>query len=163
MPNGRHTRPHWNEGATARIVLFLGIICILYFARGILVPLAFALILAFLLAPAVTTLGRFGVARVPAVIFTVMVATATVAGAGWLIATQLVEVANQLPGYRVNIHRKIEALRMPKKGPLGQAAQSLKEIGEEVAQAPAADGKASLGVSDKPIAVQVVGPNANQI
>jgi predicted PurR-regulated permease PerM len=161
MPNGRHTRPHWNEGATARIVLFLGIICILYFARGILVPLAFALILAFLLAPAVTTLGRFGVARVPAVIFTVMVATATVAGAGWLIATQLVEVANQLPGYRVNIHRKIEALRMPKTGPLGQAAQSLKEIGAEVAQAPV-EGK-PLGGSDKPVAVQVVSPDANQI
>jgi predicted PurR-regulated permease PerM len=144
-------------------VLFLGIICILYFARGVLVPLAFALILAFLLAPAVTTLKWLGISRVPAVIFTVMVATAAVAGTGWLIATQLVEVANQLPGYRVNIHRKLEALRMPQKGPLGQAAQSLKEIGEEVAQAPATDGKAPLGAPAKPIPVQVVGPDANQV
>jgi predicted PurR-regulated permease PerM len=161
VANGNQARPHWNEGATARVVLFLGIICILYFARGVLVPLAFALILAFLLAPAVTTLNRFGMARVPAVIFTVMVATAAVGGAGWLIATQLVEVANQLPGYRVNIHRKIEALRMPKTGPLGQAAQSLKEIGEEVAQAPV-EGK-PLGASGKPVAVHVVEPDANQI
>jgi predicted PurR-regulated permease PerM len=136
--------------------------CILYFARGVLVPLAFALIFAFLLAPAVTTLNRIGVARVPAVIFIVMVATAAVAGAGWLMATQLAEVANQLPAYRVNIHRKLEALQMPKKGPFGQAAQSLKEIGEEVSQAPLAEGKPP-GASDKPIAVQVAGPNENQI
>jgi predicted PurR-regulated permease PerM len=131
------------------------------FARGVLVPLAFALILAFLLAPAVTILNRVGIVRVPAVILTVMVATAAVAGTGWLIATQLVEVANQLPGYRENIHRKLEALRMPKKGPLGQAAQSLKEIGEEVSKTPP-DGK-PLAPSDKPVAVQVVGPNSNQI
>jgi len=162
MPNEKHARPHWNEGPTGRVVLFLGIICILYFARGVLVPLAFALILAFLLAPAVTTLNRIGIARVPAVIFTVMIATAAVAGTGWLIATQFVEVANQLPGYRVNIHRKLEALRMPKTGPLGQAAQSLKEIGEEVARTPLGEGK-PLGASDKPIPVQMVGQNENQI
>jgi len=62
----------------------------------------------------------------------------------------------------VNIHRKLEALQMPKKGPFGQAAQSLKEIGEEVSQAPLAEGKPP-GASDKPIAVQVAGPNENQI
>ena len=105
---------------------------------------------------------RLGIARVPAVVFTVIVATAAVTGAGWLIATQLVEVANQLPGYRENIHRKLEALRMPKTAPLGQAAQSLKEIGEEVARTAPAEGK-PLGASDKPIAVQVVGQNENQV
>jgi len=161
MQSGKQTRFATNESQTARIVLLFGTLAVLYFARGILIPLAFALILAFLLAPAVTMLKRLGVSRVPAVTVIVLMTTGAVIFIGWGIATQLIEVANRLPGYRQNIHRKIESLRMPETGPFGRAAQSLKEIGAELAQPPTA-GK-QTGDSDSPIAVRVVEPDANQL
>ena len=161
MPSAKQVRLEAHEGHTERIVLFFGTLAILYFARGILVPLAFALILAFLLTPAVTLLKRLGVPRVPAVIATVLVATAAVAFTGWLIATQLVEVANELPGYGVNIHRKIEALKMPDTGPLGRAAQSLKDIGAELARTPS--GAKTQSTPDQPLTVRVVEPDTNQL
>jgi hypothetical protein len=56
----------------------------------------------------------------------------------WILANQLVEVASQLPTYRQNIHVKIEALRHRGKGPLGRAADSAQDIGQELAILPAA-------------------------
>jgi predicted PurR-regulated permease PerM len=161
MPSGKQTRVEAHESNTGRIMLAFGTLAILYFAREILVPLAFALILAFLLTPAVTLLKRFGVPRVPSVIITLFVTTAAVALAGWIIATQLIDVANQLPGYSQNIRRKIDALKVPETGPFGRAAQSFKEIGRELSQSPA-DAK-TPGASENPIAVQVVQPGNNEL
>ncbi|MDP9054024.1 MAG: AI-2E family transporter [Acidobacteriota bacterium] len=161
MPNGKHTRLEAREIGTSRIVLFFGTLAMLYFAREILVPLAFALILAFLLTPVVTLLSRIGIRRVPAVIVTVLIATATVMCAGWIIANQLADVANQLPHYRENIRRKIEALQMPQSGPFGEAARSLKAIGEDLSRAPAAtnNGKAPPA----PLNVHIVPAESNPI
>jgi predicted PurR-regulated permease PerM len=116
------------------VVLVAGTIAALYFTREILVPLAFALTLTFLLTPAVTLLERLRIGRVLSVILTVLTSMAAAGCIAWVIANQLVDVANQLPGYRQNIHAKIQALHNPGKGPLGRAAQSVKEIGQELSR-----------------------------
>ncbi len=115
--------------------MLCGTIAALYFAREILVPLAFALILTFILTPVVALLERCRFGRVPAVAVTVFVALAMACGAGWIIAIQLVDVAEELPMYGQHIHAKMEALRIPTKGPLGLAANSLKEIAREFSTA----------------------------
>src|SRR6202035_1248227 len=48
-----------------------------------------------------------------------------------------VDVASQLPTYRQNIHAKIEALRKRGRGPLGRAADSAKEIRQELSSSDA--------------------------
>jgi predicted PurR-regulated permease PerM len=48
-----------------------------------------------------------------------------------------VDVAEKLPLYRQTIHAKMEALRIPTEGPLGLAANSLKEIARELSDPPA--------------------------
>src|SRR5665213_2418535 len=108
MASGKQTRLAANESHTSRMLLLFGTLALLYFARGILVPLAFALILAFVLYPAVDMLKRMGIARVPAVTVVVLTVTVAVGSAGWVIASQLVQVANRLPGYSSNIERKIQ-------------------------------------------------------
>jgi predicted PurR-regulated permease PerM len=60
-------------------------------------PFAFALTLTFLLIPAVALLQRLRAGRVVSVLATVLVTIALTAGIGWIIAVQLVDVANQLP------------------------------------------------------------------
>jgi len=110
-----------------------GTIAALYFAREILIPFAFALILTFLLTPVVALLQRLHLGRVVSVLTTVVVVIAMVGGIGWIIANQLVDVANQLPLYRENIQAKIAAFHSPVTGHFGQAAQSVQEIVRELA------------------------------
>ena len=114
------------------MVILPGMIAALYFAREILIPLAFAVILTFVLSPVVALLQRSRIGRVPSVIVTVLVTMAAAGCVGWIIAIQLVDVAKELPTYRQNIHTKLEALRIPTKGPLGLAANSVKEIAREL-------------------------------
>jgi predicted PurR-regulated permease PerM len=124
------TRPEL-RGAAGAIVLFAAVAA-LYFARDILIPFAFALTLTFLLTPVVALLQRLHIGRVISVLATVLFSIAVAAGIAWTIANQLVDVANQLPLYRQNIHAKIEAFHIPATGQLGQASASVKEIVQEV-------------------------------
>ena len=123
------------------LVMLLGTIAVLYFARGILVPLAFAVILTFVLSPVVALLQRLRIGRAPAVAVTILATMVAAGCVAWTIAIQLVDVAEQIPRYRKNIHVKTEALRIPTKGPFGLAASSLREIARELSgpAAPAAD------------------------
>jgi predicted PurR-regulated permease PerM len=115
-----------------RIVMIFGAIVALYFARDILIPLAFAVVLTFVLTPLVAFLERLRFGRVPSVAVVVLVTIAAVGCVTWVIAVQLVNVARELPSYRPNIHAKMVALRIPTKGPLGMAANSLREIAREL-------------------------------
>ena len=100
----------------------------MYFAREILIPFAFALILSFLLTPVVAFLQRLRAGRAVSVLATLLLSIVALGGIGWIIANQLVDVANQLPLYRQNIQAKIEAFHIPVTGQLGHAAESVKEI-----------------------------------
>ena len=114
------------RGDAGAIVLF-GTIAALYFARDILIPFAFALTLTFLLTPVVAFLERLHAGRVVSVLTTVLVSIAVAGGIGWIIANQLVEVANQLPLYQQNIHAKMQAFHLPVNGAARRDA-SVKEI-----------------------------------
>ncbi len=126
----------------------LGIaIATLYFAREILIPLAFALTLTLILSPAVSWLHKIHVSRTPAVLLVILLFVGSAAGLAWVMGNQLIEVANELPKYRQNVHEKLQAMRKPSKGALGRAAESVQELGKELSntdQTPAAS--ASLPV-----------------
>ena len=119
------------RGHTGVIVLF-GAIAVLYFTRDILIPFAFALTLTFLLTPVVALLEKLRTGRVMAVLTTILLSILAAGAFGWTIANQLVDVVNQLPQYRQNIHAKIEAFHIPVSGQLGHAAESVKEIIREL-------------------------------
>jgi predicted PurR-regulated permease PerM len=126
------------------LVTLAGVILILYFARPVLIPLALALTLNFLLTPMVMWFQKLPMRRVPAVALVMLISMAVVGGVGWVVADQLLEVANDLPKYRLNIHNKIEALHFPPNSTLERGAASVKEIGEEltdsrISPAPSAD------------------------
>jgi len=120
------------RGEAGAIVL-VGTIAALYFTREILIPFAFALALTFILTPVVALLQRLRIGRLVSVLTTVLVSVAVAGGIAWIIADQLVDVANQLPLYRQNIHAKIEAFHIPATGQLGHAAESVEEIVRELA------------------------------
>jgi len=92
---GLATRPKFRSDAGA--IVLVGTVATLYFAREILIPFAFALTLTFLLTPVVALFERLHIGRVVSVLTTVLVSVAAAGGIGWIIAIQLVDVANQLP------------------------------------------------------------------
>src|SRR5271168_3227946 len=129
MSRSRQEAPALNP-----LVVLAGVILILYFAREVLIPLALALTLNFLLTPMVIWFQKLGLRRVPAVALVMLISVAAVGGMGWVVAEQLLEVANDLPKYRLNIHNKIEALHFSPDGALGRAAASVQEVGTELAE-----------------------------
>ncbi len=156
-------------GGEGAIVLF-GTIAALYFAREILIPLAFALTLTFLLTSVVALLEKLRIGRVMSVIAAVLLSIAIAGGIGWLIANQLVDVANELPLYRQNIHAKIEAFNVPSTGQFGRAAKSVQEVVQELTNAgapvspPRAHDQKRPGVppaAASPVPVRVVQPAEN--
>lgn len=120
------------RSATRPLVIVLTAIAALYFGREILIPLAFACTLSFLLTAPVSGLQKIGLGRLPAVALVVAFALSAAAGAGWIVGTQLLEIAKDLPLYRSNIHNKLESIRTNKKGSLARAASSLNEIQKEI-------------------------------
>src|SRR5580658_343463 len=140
----KHDQPPARSGATAPLrgdagaIVLLGTIAALYFARQILIPFAFALTLTFLLTPAVALLQRLHIVRVVSVLITVLISIAIACGISWVIANQLLDVANELPRYRPNIHARIDAFHLPVTGQLSHAAQSVEEVVEELSAAPTA-------------------------
>jgi predicted PurR-regulated permease PerM len=117
--------------------ILVAVIAILYLARGILIPLTFAVIVALVLSPTVAWLQKLGLGRFPSVLLMLAVSIAIAGGVGWVIFNELVEVVSDLPSYQQNIHNKIEAIRTPAKGAVGRAAASVKELGKELSSAPA--------------------------
>src|SRR5436305_12273832 len=94
---------HLNTLATF-IVLALSVAC-LYWARPVLIPIAAAVLVTFMLGPAVTALQRRHLPRSAAVVVVVGSAGLLLAGAVWLVGSQLVQLLAELPAYQDNVAR----------------------------------------------------------
>ena len=113
-------------------MLLIGVIVLaLYFAKTLLIPLAFAIVFNFLLAPAVGLLERWRFKRGFAILLVILVFFSSVATVGWIVARQVVHVLETLPDYRGNIEDKLNRLNTPMGGAAGQALTSLEEMGVE--------------------------------
>ncbi|WP_287297265.1 AI-2E family transporter [Mesorhizobium sp.] len=86
-------------------------IAALYFGREVFLPIAIALLLTFALAPMVSALKRIGIPRLPAVIASVMGAFTVLALFSFVVATQVGELAQNIPLYQSNIVTKIRSLK----------------------------------------------------
>ena len=155
-------QPPGSSGVRTAAIL-IAVIAVLFLAREILIPLAFAITLALILTPAVNWLQKVLLGRVTAVALVMFVTIAVTGGVGWVIFNQLVGVANELPRYRQNIHNKLEAMRAPGDGALGQATRSIKDLATEVmsVEAPAPPVPSDRGSRPQP--VQVVEQPANEL
>jgi predicted PurR-regulated permease PerM len=107
----------------------------LYFARIVLLPLAIALALNFLLSPAVSQFERLRIRRIPAVILVVLMSFALAGGVGWIVTRQVITVIDDLPNYRLNIQEKLSSIHAPTTGPLGRAYKSIHELGADISNA----------------------------
>jgi len=120
--------------AMATAVLAVIIVTMLYFGRDIIIPIAMAILLSFVLAPLVGLLQRIHVPRGIAVVGVVIFAFAVIFATGSLLATQLAQLAGDLPRYQSTITDKIQAFRetTASRGTLERASGMLKDLSKEL-------------------------------
>lgn len=110
----------------------VGAVFLLYFARELLIPLALAVFLAFLLSPLVSLLERTRLNRKAAALI-VAALTAVVLGlVGWFIVVRAADVLRQLPRYQHNIIAKIRAVRSWVPREVSEASETVDRISDEI-------------------------------
>jgi predicted PurR-regulated permease PerM len=134
------TWPHRPYRTISLGTLALTIAC-LYFGRGVLVPFALALLLAFLLAPLCRRLELWRLGRPLSALLIVCAFLAVVGAVCWAVSSQFLDLMNELPAYQSNVHEKIESLRRHKNGNLASAAATVQKLGNEVASISEPDDK----------------------
>ena len=157
--------------------IVLASVCIvvggLYFAREVLIPIALAILLTFLLTPLVRRLEKWRLPRVAATLIVVVVGLAALVSIGYVVFNQFVSVVEQLPQYRGQLQQKWDKLKSHG-GVIRKAEQELHNIGasSQPASQPAesaagqSNGPASAltgrknapGGAENPVPVRVVQP-----
>ncbi len=105
------------------------VVAALYLAQEVLIPLALAMLLSFLLAPVVQRLERMKLGRVPSVLIAVSALFLVIGILGYVVVEQVLDLANNVDAYKGNIVSKVERLQ-PRSGlmdKLGNAAHEVQE------------------------------------
>jgi predicted PurR-regulated permease PerM len=144
------------SSASVSVLLFAGIVVVLVLAKVVLIPLAFALTLSFLLVPAVVWFENRGASRKIAVAIVGILTCILLAVGGYVLSRQVLNVAQTLPGYRANILRKIDSVHSSSASSLEAAINLIEDMNGELA--------ASHGPTpDNAVRVQVVGQRSDQL
>src|SRR5215831_6015293 len=130
------------------LLLIAFVVAALYFGRSVLVPIALATLITFLLSRLVTRLERW-IGRIAAVLVTVIAMFTLFASASWTIGRQVIDLADKLPDYQANIATKIRSLRLPAAGPLARFSSSVQALQNELV-APSTVPEANRAGSNSP-------------
>ena len=160
QPQPASVPPPLTPGASGLGTMAIGVVIVasLYFARDVFIPLVLAVLLSFVLAPAVNFLRRLHLGRVPSVIAAVLLALLVIIGAGAVIGSQVADLAGDLPRYQTTIQKKVAGLQ---EGILGRATELLRRANHQIqeasdqAAAPATTGQPSTSEAPKPTLVKV--------
>jgi predicted PurR-regulated permease PerM len=165
--------PMFGSSSDSRAALLQGlvigaiVISALYIGREVLLPLALAILLSFVLTPLLLLLRKIKVPRVPAVAIVVTLAFVIIFALGWMLSHQAAQLAGDLPRYQHVLAGKISTLRRSAEssGTFDNIAGALKGLEDEIAQGagPLPEGPAaSQGLDekdpDKPIPVEIRKP-----
>jgi predicted PurR-regulated permease PerM/methylmalonyl-CoA mutase cobalamin-binding subunit len=139
------------------VLLTAFVVAILYFARDLLIPLALAALLTFLLAPLVSRLERW-MGRIAAVLLVAAMIFSVIAMAGWVLTRQLVDLAARLPDYKVNIETKIHSLQLPSGGVFKRLSQTVEELKKDLRGSDEPTVSQSSGKPDTAVALPAKAP-----
>jgi predicted PurR-regulated permease PerM len=152
------------ESTLKTVLIAVVVVAALYFGREVLVPIALAILLTFVLAPLVRLLQGWYFPRIIAVMIVGLLAFAAIFGLGALMVSQVNQLARDLPGYQSTLGEKIQSLRgvAGGAGTLQRASEVLQDLSKEIDRPNNSTSPTSLaehGASDRPIPVEIKQPN----
>jgi predicted PurR-regulated permease PerM/methanogenic corrinoid protein MtbC1 len=127
------------------LVTLLSFLALMYFAKAVLIPFALAMLLAFVLTPLIDRLERWRFTRVAAVSVVSFCVFVFLGFLTWVVITQVLNVARQLPSYQTNLRAKLAAI----KGPVGPGLERTWKTIEELSQ------ELTFTEIDRPKAIEV--------
>src|ERR1700691_4150562 len=122
------------ESTLNTVLIAVVVVAALYFGREVLVPIALAILLTFVLAPLVRFLQGWYFPRIAAVMIVGLIAFAAIFALGALMVSQVNQLAGKLPGYQATLRDKIQRLRGATggTGTLERASEVLQNLSKEI-------------------------------
>ena len=152
--------------AVSNFVILAIVVAALYFTRDILVPIALAGLLSFLLAPLVRRLQAWRVPRALAVMSAVLAALLVAGSLATMVMVEVGQLVNDLPRYQATLGTKIHNLHdaVAGRGVLKNASSLLKNLDRELSDkqskdVPAKETLSKDGERSSPIPVEVHQPD----
>lgn len=93
------------------LLMLLATVAILFWAREILVPIAIAILMSFVLSPPIRLLRSFGIGKTLAVGTVVFLSFAVTVGLGAILAKQISDLASEAPRYQTTVTHKVDVVR----------------------------------------------------
>jgi predicted PurR-regulated permease PerM/methylmalonyl-CoA mutase cobalamin-binding subunit len=145
------------------------VVAALFLAKVVFLPLAFAILFGFLLAPLVGSLERIRLPRTLAVLL-VIAGFGTVLGwVGWLAGSQLVQTAGDLPKYQANIDAKFALAHLHGNTAFDRAEAEVERLGNRLEQIVSGDHTSegspehTAGPHQQPVPVREVGSSTDRL
>lgn len=129
-------------------ILTMGLV---YLAREILIPVALAILITFILSPLVMALQRRGLHRGIAVLVMVVGTTFSMSVVGLIVTQQVIDLSEQFPVYKVNIVRRVQSVRAAAEGPLDQVSHALVQFRRELSGRAPEPKAGTVAGGDKPL------------
>ncbi|MCG5236485.1 AI-2E family transporter [Xanthobacter oligotrophicus] len=151
-----------------RLVTFfaaIAIVTVLYLGRDVFVPIAVAILLAFVLAPVIMVLRRIRIPRTAAVVAVVLVTFLGLMALGGMMALQVTDLVAELPQYRMNMRDKIKSLKDAAggSGTFERTMDLFQDLSREIDAPQAGQGLAAGAADGRPVLVEVHEPPAGTL
>ncbi|GAK71772.1 hypothetical protein RRU01S_20_00330 [Agrobacterium rubi TR3 = NBRC 13261] len=116
------------------VLILIGVAFLLRVGQEIFIPLALSLLLSFTLAPIVSFLRKRSVPKILAVILAVISAFSAIAVFSFIVATQVANLAENIPTYQRNIVAKVQVLAQAGAGNglLDHLSKVVEKVGAEI-------------------------------
>jgi len=108
------------------------LVTVLSHAKAVLLPIALAVLLTFILSPLVEALEHRFFPRIAAVTVVVILALSIVGAFGYVLNRQFNDLATQLPQYSRSIKEKFATLRATRKGAIANIQKTVEEVSREL-------------------------------
>jgi predicted PurR-regulated permease PerM len=132
MTNSHWTLPFVSFTPFLYLAAFALLVSVLIHAKVVLVPIALAILLAFILTPVVDALERRRCPRIGAVAVVVLLTLGLIGRFSYVLTYQFNDLATKLPHYSTSIREKFAALRPGRKGAISNIQKTVEEISHEL-------------------------------
>ena len=154
-PNPSSSRPLVTLGIVAAAIAAL------YFLQEVFIPIAVAVLLSFMLGPAVTRLRRWGIGRIPSTLVIVLLAGLLISGITTIVAFQVLDLANNITTYQYNLITKIRQIKGTpgQEGVVERTSRAIENLSQELAKATGSPEEKKNQQSPVPVEVQAPKPS----
>ena len=122
----------------AKLAIGALVVAILARGRAVLLPIAFAAVLAFILSPPMRWLER-RISTVPALALVLLLAAGTLGGAGLVLVREFDDLSTQLGKYTESMRRKLSALQAGGSGPVARVEVMIARVADGLEKRAAPD------------------------